>query len=165
MPRYSVFLSSVDGYVGELPKLHQGRQVPFHLSRGNVVFLSRHCFGKGPDLALRGESRGFSRVRAVGLGFLSSCDGDFRDPLVLPQKIQVSFRVARGRSEFLSSWCRGLGPHLELRRETQVSSSTLTGISGFHWTFPWEVRSHLVLGHGTPLPSRGGKGVSGLLLS
>ena len=159
------FLSSGFGYVGEFPKLHQGCQVPFHVSGGNVVFLSRHCFGKGPHLALRGESRGFSRVRAVGLGFLSSCDGDFRDPLVLPQKIQVSFRVARGRLGFPSSWCRGLGPHLELRRETQVSSSTLTGISGFHWTFPWEVRSHLVLGHGTPLPSRGGKGVSGLLSS
>ena len=160
-----MFLSSGFGYVGEFPKLHQGCQVPFHVSGGNVVFLSRHCFGKGPHLALRGESRGFSRVRAVGLGFLSSCDGDFRDPLVLPQKIQVSFRVARGRLGFLSSWCRGLEPHLELRQETQGSSPALTEISGFHWTFHWGARSRLVLGHGTPLPSRGGKGVSGLLLS
>ena len=165
MPRNSVFLSSVDRYVGELPKLHQRRQVPFRVSRGNVVFLSRHCFGKGPHLALRGESRGFYRVWAGSLGFLLGCDGDLRDPLLLPHRIQVSFRVARGRSEFLSSWCRGLGPHLELRRETQVSSPTLTGMSGFLWTFPWEVRSHLVLRHGTLLPSRGGKGVSGLLSS
>ena len=130
-----------------------------------MVFVSRHCFGKGPHLALRGESRDFSQVRAVGLGFLSSCDGDFRDPLVLPQKIQVSFRVARGRLGFPSSWCRGLEPHLELRQETQGSSPALTEISGFHWTFHWGVRSRLVLGHGTLLPSRGGKGVSGLLSS
>ena len=160
-----MFLSTGDGYVSELLEFPQGCQVAFLISRENVGFLSRHCSGKGPHLALRGESRGFSRVRAGSLGFLLGCDWDLRDPLLLPQRIQVSFRVARGRSEFLSSWCRGLGPHLELRRETQVSSSTLTGISGFHWTFPWEVRSHLVLGHGTPLPSRGGKGVSGLLLS
>ena len=41
----------------------------------------------------------------------------------------------------------------------------LTGISGSLWRFPWGVRRPLVLGHGTPLPSRGGKGVSGLLSS
>ena len=133
-----MFLSSGFRYVGEIPKLHQGCQVPFHVSGGNVVFLSRHCFGKGPHLALRGESRGFSRVRAVGLGFLSSCDGDFRDPLVLPQKIQVSFRVARGRLGFLSSWCRGLEPHLKLRRETQGSSPALKGIRGSYGDYTGE---------------------------
>ena len=41
----------------------------------------------------------------------------------------------------------------------------LTGISGSLWRFPWGVRCPLVLGHGTPLPSRGGKGVSSLLSS
>ena len=165
MPRNSVFLSSVDRYVGELPKLHQRRQVPFRVSRGNVVFLSRHCFGKGPHLALRGESRGFYRVWAGSLGFLLGCDGDLRDPLLLPHRIQVSFRVARGRSEFLSSWCRGLGPHLKLRRATQDSSPALRGISGFLCRLQWEVRRGFMLGHGTLLPSRVGKGVSGLLWS
>ena len=42
----------------------------------------------------------------VGVGFLSSCNGDLRDRLVLPQRSQVSFRVARGVSGFLSSHCR-----------------------------------------------------------
>ena len=37
-----------------------------------------------PHLALRGESPGFSRVTAGNMGFLSSYDGDLRDPLVLP---------------------------------------------------------------------------------
>ena len=78
---------------------------------------------------------------------------------------QESFRVVRGLSGFLSSWCRGRGPPLELRWETQGSSPALTGISGFLWKFPLGVRRRLVLGHGTALPSRGGKGVSGLLLS
>ena len=41
----------------------------------------------------------------------------------------------------------------------------LTGSLGSLWRFPWGVRRPLVLGHGTPLPSRGGKGVSGLLSS
>ena len=50
-------------------------------------FLLRHCSGKGPHLALRGESPGFSRVTASNLGFLSSYNGDLRDPLVWPQEI------------------------------------------------------------------------------
>jgi len=49
---------------------------------------------KGPHLALRGESPGFSRVVAGKLGFLSSSDRDLRDPLVFPVKSQASIRVA-----------------------------------------------------------------------
>ena len=41
-----MFLSSGDGYVGEL------LEFPFLISRENVGFLSRHCSGKGPHLAL-----------------------------------------------------------------------------------------------------------------
>ena len=84
-----------------------------------MVFLSRHCFGKGPHLALRGESRDFSRVRAVGLGFLSSCDGDLRIPLKWKQGNQDSSQVEVGNlcflsscsrnTEFLSSCCWKLG--------------------------------------------------------
>ena len=51
---------------------------------------------------------------------------------------QESVQVERGLSGFLSSWYRGLGPHLELRRETQGSFPALTGISGPLWRFPWE---------------------------
>ena len=109
----SVFLSTGDGYVGELLELHQGCQGLFQGSRGKVGFLSRcHC-RKGPHLMLRGESPGFSRVAARNFGFLSSNDGDLRDPLVLPQESPVSMRVVKGFSGFFSSWCRGRGPHLE----------------------------------------------------
>ena len=78
----SVFLSSGDRYVGTLLELHQGCQGPFRGSRGKIGFLSRHRSGKGPHLALTGESPGFSRVVAVNLGFLSSYDGDLRDMLM-----------------------------------------------------------------------------------
>ena len=126
-------------------------------------FLSRHCSGKGPHLALRGESCGFSGVVSGRLGFLSSCDRDLRDPLVLPQERQVSVRVARGLLGFLSSQCRSIGPHLDLRLEPQVSSPVLTWVSGFLWSFNRGVRPRLVWRHGTLLPSRGVKGVAGFL--
>ena len=47
---------------------------------GGILLETRS--GKGPHLSLRGESPGFSRVAPGNLGFLSSYDGNFRDPLV-----------------------------------------------------------------------------------
>ena len=158
-----VFLSSGDRYVGELLELHQGCHGPFQDSRVKVGFLSRCHSGKGPHLALRGESPGFSRVVAGNLRFLSSYDGDLRDPLVLPQESQFSMRVARGLSRFVSSQRRGLCHHLELSPETQCSSPVLTWISGFLWSFNRGVRPCLLRRHRSPLSSRAAKVVSGLL--
>ena len=160
-----MFLSSGDGYVGELLELPKGCQVPVRGSRGNVGFFSRLCSRKGPHLTLWGKSPGFSRVVAGKLGFLSSCDGDLRDPLVLPQESQVSIRVERVLSGFLCSRCKGKGPHLNLSLQPQGSSPVLTWISGFLWRFNRGVRPRLVWRHGTPLPSRGLKEVSGFLSS
>ena len=99
---------------------------------------------KGPHLALRGESLGFSRVVAANLGFLSSYDEDLRDPLVWPQESPVSMRVARGLSGFLCSRCQSRGPHLYLRPKLQGCSPVLTWILGFLWGFHREVRPRLV---------------------
>ena len=44
---------------------------------GGISLETRN--GKGPQIALRGESPGFSHVAA---GFLLSYDGDLSDPLV-----------------------------------------------------------------------------------
>ena len=85
-----MFLSSADGDVGELLELHQGCQGPYRGSKGKVGFLSRRHSGKGPHLALSGESHGFSRVAAGNLGFLSSYDRGLRNPLVWPQESPVS---------------------------------------------------------------------------
>ena len=99
----AVFHLSGDRYVGELLELHQGFHGPFRGTRGKVRFLSRRCSGKGPNVALRWESPGFLQVAAGNLGFLSSYDGDLRDPLLFPQDSPVSMWVARGLSGFLSS--------------------------------------------------------------
>ena len=159
-----MFLSSGDGYVGELRELPQGCQGPFRGSRGKVRFLWRHRSGKGPHLAL-GDSPGFSRVAVGNLGFLSSYDGDLRDPLVWPQESPVSIRVVRGLPGFLYSHCWGRSPHLELRPEHQVFSPVQTWISGFIWSFHRGVRPHIMWRHASPLSSRAGKAVSGFLSS
>ena len=78
-----------------------------------------------------GESRGFCRVEAGRLGFLSSCDGNFGEPIVFPQGSHVSFQVARGSTGLLLSHCRGIGPDLTVSGESQGSSPVVTGISGF----------------------------------
>ena len=88
-----MFLSSRDGNVRELLELYQGCQGPFQAARGKVGFLSRHCSRKGPHLALRGESPGFSRVATLKFVFLLSYNGnlrDLRDLHGLPQESSVS---------------------------------------------------------------------------
>ena len=104
------------------------------LKREDGISLQCHS-GKGPHLALRGESPGFSRVTPETLGFFSSYYLDFRDPLVLPQEGQVFRQVSRGLSGFLSSQCRVLGPHLKLRLQPQCSYPGLTWI-GVPMEFP-----------------------------
>ena len=138
-----VFLSSGDGNAGELLELPQGCQGPFRRSRGKVGFFSRCHTGKWLHIALRGQSSNFSRVSAGNLVFLSNYNGDLRDPLVWPQEIPVSMRVARGLSGFLSSRCWGQGPHLELRPESQGYSPVLTLTSGLLWSFHRGVRPRL----------------------
>ena len=99
------------------------------------------------------------------LGFLLSCDGHLREPRVLPQGCHVSFQVVRVCVGLLSSLCWRIGPHLELRWETQGYFPVSTGISGFLSCFNRGGRPHLVFRHGAPLSSRVVKGLSGLLSS
>ena len=124
--------------VEELLELPQGCQGHFLGSGGKLGFLSKSLSGKGPQVALRGESPGPSRVVA---GFLSSYDGYFRDPLVGPRGGPVSTQVTRGPLGFLCSLCQGRGPHLELRSETQGSALEPTWISRFLWGVHREVRA------------------------
>ena len=128
MAEPSVFLLSADSEVGELLELPQGCQGPFRGPGGKVRFLSRRLIGKGPQLAWRGESPGFSRVAA---GFFSSYNGELRDRIVGPQGGPVSTRISRAPYGFLCNRCRGQGPHLELRPEPQGSSPVLIWNSGF----------------------------------
>ena len=77
-------------------------------------------------------------------GFLSSYDWEFMDKLIGAQGVPVSTRVASYPSGFLSSRCRGRGPQLELRPETQGSSPGPTGISVFLWGVQRGVRPRLL---------------------
>ena len=135
---------------------------------------------KAPHLALRVQSPSFSRVAAGKLGFLSSCDREFWDPLVWPQERKVSMRVASGLSGFLSSRCRVLSPFLELRPDPDVSSPVLTwfGVplessqanqtssrvetctSSFLLSFSSSVRLPVELTQGSVAFSRGSRGLS-----
>ena len=88
-------------------------------------------------------------------------DGGVGNPFQMKQGNQRSSQVEEG-NRHSSRVARAL---LGLWRETQRSSPALTGISGFRCRLHWGVRRRLILGHGPPLPYRGGKGVSGLLWS
>ena len=112
------------------PELPQGCQGPFRGSRGKVGFLSRSHIAKGPHLALRGESPGFSRDVAANVGLLSCLDGDFRDLLMGPQENQVSKHVARGLSGFLCSHGWGGGTHWSWGQKLRVSLQCQYGSRG-----------------------------------
>ena len=92
----SCFLSSGDGYVGELLELQQGCEEPFGSSRGLGVISLQTPQGKRAHLAWRGEPPGFSRVAVGALDLRqgpqvpalvasgkasphASCSGAFRD--------------------------------------------------------------------------------------
>ena len=144
--------------------LPQESQVSIRVARASTGVLWSQGRLIKPQFAWKGESQGVSRVVAGSVGSLELPQGPEGASHVVSGKSGI-LRVVRGLSGFLLSWCKRLGPHLELRRETPGSSPALTGISGSLWRFPWGVRHRLVLGHGTPLSSQGGKGVSGLLSS
>lgn len=93
--------------------------------------LSRHCRWIGPHLALKGESRVFSRVASGSLGFPCNCGRDLRKPVVLPQGSEVYFQVVRGNMGLLSSHCRGIGPQLEMSWVTRDPSRVVVRNSGF----------------------------------
>ena len=88
-----------DWYVEELFELHQGCQVPFRISKGNVGFPLTRSSGKGPHLAITGETS----------WFFSSCDRI----LELQWGTQGASRAAPGKCSLHSSCEEELGIALE----------------------------------------------------
>lgn len=84
------------------------------------------------------------------LGFLSSCDGYHREPLVLHKGSQASFQVGRVNSRLLSRRCRGIGPHLTLMWESCGFSRVAVRSSGFFLSGDRDLRELLVLPQGNP---------------
>ena len=68
-----------------------------------------------------------SQVVAGGLRFLSRYHGEFMDPLVLPQRSQVSIRVARASAGVLWSHGRGIRPQFSWKGKSQGVSRVVAG--------------------------------------
>ena len=77
--------------------------------------LWSHCRGIGPHHVLSGKYSGVSRGAAGRFGFLSICEVDLRESLMLPKGSEASIQVSRDTLGFLSSHCRGIRLHLPLR--------------------------------------------------
>ena len=138
-----------------------GSPVSIRVERGCAALLSNQGMGIGPQDALKGESRGLSRVAAGNPEFprlVMVNSGRFW----VPMGRQEYCGVVRGLSGPHWVWCNGRGPHLELRREPQGSFSVLTWVLGCVCHFKQGVRSLREWRHGTLLYSRVVKGVSGL---
>ena len=121
----------------------QGNRASSHIEGGMSCFSS--CGQKlWVCLELQQEPLGTSHVSSGKSGLLSSLKGHLR---------------------FLLSHCRGISPHLQLRRESQFSTPVAIGILGFLSSFIRVIRPHLILKHGTHFSSRVIKVVSGLLSS
>ena len=126
-------------------ELHEGIHVSFRVWTGNSGLLSWSCRRKGPHLVLTGESAGFSRVAAGGLGFLSRYHGELREPLLLPQGSQVSIQVARGSAGLHWSHGREIRPQFTWKGESQGVSRCAAGSLGSIKLPPGhEGASHLV---------------------
>ena len=148
--------------------------------KGKVGCLLRSHIVKVPHLVLRVQSPSFSRVAAGKLGFLSSYNGEFWDPLVWPQESPVSMRVARGlgiplqslpglrsssevlaeTSGFLFSADMDLGDPLEFPQGSQASSHVETCKSAFLSTWKSSVRLPLEFTQESVAFSRGATGLS-----
>ena len=110
------------GGLGFLCRYHRELREPLVLPQGSQVSIqvarpaqecSRVMAGEsGLNSHGKGNLKVFLELRQ-GMWVPSSCHGDLREPLMLSLGSQESFRVVRGLSGFLSSWCRQLGPHVE----------------------------------------------------
>ena len=126
--------------------------------------LWSHRRGIRPHFSWKGDSPCVSRVAVRSVGSLE-----------LPQGTEGAFHIVAGKSGIRSS-CEGpLGIYLKLVQGTRASSRVEVGNSGFlsssdrELGVPMEIplgsQTSYHVGDGTPLPSRGGKGVSRLLWS
>ena len=158
------FLSRYHGELREPLMLPQGSQVSIRVLRWSAGLLWSHDRGMRSQFAWKSESQGVSRGAAGSLGSLELPRGPEGASHLVSEKLEL-FWSCEGPLGIPLELVQGLGPHVVVRRETQGSSPVLTSMLGFLWRFHLGVRCHLVLRHGTALPSRGVNGVSDLLSS
>ena len=146
----SCFVSSGDGYVGELLELQQGCEGPFGSSRVSCE-LPRDASAEMGLIWPGGENLlDVLELQQV----LWTYDGDLRDPLCGLRKGQSPCEFLGGLSGFLSCRCWGLRSCVESVPEPAHSSPVLTWILGYFWSLPRGVRPRLEWGHARALSSR-----------
>ena len=152
----SCFLSSGDGYVGELLELQQGCEGPVGSSRGKVNILET------PQ-----RKWASSRLEERTSWIFSSCGRCSRLTTRTSgtrsgglRKAQSPCELLGGLSGFLSRRCRGLRPCAESVPEPEDSSPVLTWILGYFWSLPRGVSPRIEWGHARALSSRAVAAVS-----
>ena len=122
----SGFLSRCMGNSGNPLGCIKGVKPPFKFQEG-----TRDCpRGTAGEKSLISRSGGISRCflsSAGGFGFLSSCNRELSEPLVLPQESQIYFRVVSGSMVLLLRHCRKIGSHLTLKGESRGFSRVAAG--------------------------------------
>ena len=86
----SALLSSCDGYLLERIEWHKGSQASCGVLGGTQDCSLGPAGKEGLHLAMKGESRGFSRAVAQHVGYPLSYDGELREPFTWPQGSIVS---------------------------------------------------------------------------
>ena len=107
------------------------------------------------------------------MGFLSSYDGELREPLLQPQGSSVTIRVVSVSMAFLSSHGRRKGLQEALNWESRGLSQVVAGNPGFPLLvtvtsgsfsgFIWEVRNTVELGRASRFSTAFGEIEEGLI--
>ena len=148
--RLSCFLSSGEGYFGELLELHLGFEGPFVSSRCLMISLET------PH-----RIWATSRLEERTSWIFSSCSWSSRLTTWTSEtrsgglmKGESPSKLLVGFSGFHSRRCRGLRPCVELLPQPEDSSPVPTWIFGDFWSLPRGVRPRLEWGHARALSSR-----------
>ena len=154
--RLSCFLSSGEGYFGELLELQLGFEGPFVSSRCLMISLET------PH-----RIWATSRLEERTSWIFSSCSWSSRLTTWTSEtrsgglmKGESPSKLLVGFSGFHSRRCRGLRPCVELVPEPEDSSPVPTWIFGDFWSLPRGVRPRLEWGHARALSSRAVAAVS-----
>ena len=154
--RLSCFLSSGEGYFGELLELQLGFEGPFVSSRCLMISLET------PH-----RIWATSRLEARTSWIFSSCSWSSRLTTWTSEtrsgglmKGESPSKLLVGFSGFHSRRCRGLRPCVELLPQPEDSSPVPTWIFGDFWSLPRGVRPRLEWGHARALSSRAVAAVS-----
>ena len=148
--RLSCFLSSGEGYFGELLELQLGFEGPFVSSRCLMISLET------PH-----RIWATSRLEGRTSWIFSSCSWKYRLTTWTSEtrsgglmKGESPSKLLVGFSGFHSRRCRGLRPCVELLPQPEDSSPVPTWIFGDFWSLPRGVRPRLEWGHARALSSR-----------